>query len=325
MDELTFKRLIERYQRGLLSEKEKALMDEWFASFDQEADASFSSADQDRLKGKIMAEITQSDKHRPLGETAFRLNAWKVAASLLLLVAFSYALWNISGRMNPDVVATVRIVATDDVKKTVLADGSIVWLKPNSSLTYPEQFNGNRREVTLEGEGLFEVTKDSLHPFIIECGDLFTTVLGTSFNIKSTANNIEVVVLTGKVSLTSKSDTKGVIVLPNEKALYLLERREITKAEKSPKKEEVRAALAGTEYSMEFQDTRMSEVIKRIEGKFNVKVSVTDADILNCMITADFSGQSLERTLDMMAMALACEYEIKGSGVALSGEGCPDR
>jgi ferric-dicitrate binding protein FerR (iron transport regulator) len=167
------------------------------------------------------------------------------------------------------------------------------------------------------------VAKDSLSPFVIQCGELFTTVLGTSFNIKSTEENIEVVVLTGKVALTSQNDKKGVIVLPNEKAMYLVGSRQIAKAEKEVEKEEARAAISGTEYKMDFKDTRMKEVIKRIEGKFNVVVQTDDPKLLNCMITADFSGQSLERTLDMMAIVLAFDYEIKDGTVVLTGAGCP--
>jgi ferric-dicitrate binding protein FerR (iron transport regulator) len=155
---------------------------------------------------------------------------------------------------------------------------------------------------------------------VIQCGELTTTVLGTSFNIKSTAKNIEVVVLTGKVALTSANDKKGVILLPNEKAVYngdqgLLEKRESEVEEKV-------AAVKDTQYPMDFEDTRMEEIIRRIEGKFNVKVRITDSNVANCMITADFTDQSLEGTVNMISQALGFSYEVNGREVMVKGGGC---
>ena len=54
--------------------------------------------------------------------------------------------------------------------KKVLADGTIVWLHPKSSLEYPKKFNGKYRKVQMWGDAFFEVSKDIGHPFIIYSG-----------------------------------------------------------------------------------------------------------------------------------------------------------
>ena len=331
MEDLEFRRLIEQYQRGLLSGKQKALMDEWFDSLAAEDEGvlpDFERSDiKERILEQIVAEpvIAMQGGNRGVGKGKSRLlsHTLRVAASVALLATTSYIIFTLTMKDRFDEMATLQVAASGSIKKVVLMDGSIVWLKERSTLTYPETFGENKRMVTLEGEALFEVAKDSLSPFIIQCGELFTTVIGTSFNIKLTEENIEVVVLTGKVSLTSKNDKKGVIVLPNEKAMYSVGSRQIAKAEKEVEKEEATAAISGTQYKMDFKDTRMKEVIKRIEGKFSVVVKTDDPKLLNCMITADFSGQSLERTLDMIAMVLAFDFEIMEGAVVLRGAGCP--
>lgn len=66
----------------------------------------------------------------------------------------------------------------------VLSDGTRVWLNAESSLTYPPAFAGALRTVRLQGEAYFEVAPDKAHPFVVECGDLKTTVIGTSFNVR---------------------------------------------------------------------------------------------------------------------------------------------
>jgi len=187
-----------------------------------------------------------------------------------------------------------------------------------------EEEDDQTPDVTLLGEALFEVTKDPSHPFVIQCGELTTTVLGTSFNIKSREKNIEVVVLTGKVSLTSASDKEGIVVLPNEKAVYNGLNKQLVKVETVKKAEKI-AAVASTEYRMDFDDTRMGEIIRRIEGKFNVTVTMSDPKLGNCMITADFTDQSLDMTFNMISQALGFEYEINGNQISLRGTGCEEK
>ena len=67
----------------------------------------------------------------------------------------------------------------------ILPDGTKIYLNAGSSLKYPDQFIGEKREVSLTGEGYFEVASDSLHPFVVHVADMSVEVLGTSFNINA--------------------------------------------------------------------------------------------------------------------------------------------
>ncbi|MFR7808806.1 MAG: FecR family protein [Butyricimonas faecihominis] len=69
----------------------------------------------------------------------------------------------------------------------VLSDGSKIYLNAGSTLRYPDQFIGDKREVFLTGEAYFEVKSDSLHPFIVHASDVAIRVLGTSFNVNAYA------------------------------------------------------------------------------------------------------------------------------------------
>jgi ferric-dicitrate binding protein FerR (iron transport regulator) len=65
----------------------------------------------------------------------------------------------------------------------VLPDGSHVWLNAASSLKYPTAFNGPNRTVEIQGEGYFEVAKNSKQPFFVKVNNMEVQVLGTSFDI----------------------------------------------------------------------------------------------------------------------------------------------
>lgn len=66
-----------------------------------------------------------------------------------------------------------------------LADGTKVYLNAGSELRFPVTFTGKTREVYLNGEGYFEVAKDSARTFKVHTGDMTAVVLGTSFNVRS--------------------------------------------------------------------------------------------------------------------------------------------
>lgn len=85
-----------------------------------------------------------------------------------------------------------------------LPDGTEVWLNSDSELSFPDQFSGKDRLVTLNGEGYFKVTKDKEHPFRIKAPNFVTTVLGTEFNIRAYDRDASIVSLvSGSVSLHS--------------------------------------------------------------------------------------------------------------------------
>lgn len=202
----------------------------------------------------------------------------------------------------------------------MLSDSTIIWLKGNSSILYPEEFTGEERRVELTGEALFEVAKDPQHPFIIQCGNLTAKVLGTSFNIKSTKTETEVLVLTGKVTVSSSSNMNGLIVLPREKVVYHEAEDKMDKV--TAEQKEITEKIVQTDYNMRFLATGMKEIIRRIERKFDVTISISDPRLNNCTITADFTDQSLDRTLSMICQTLKIKYERENAHITLKGVGC---
>lgn len=310
IDEET-KNLLKKYLEGIASGEEKARAEHWIAS-ELQKEPSTDVTWNDTRKQKLLARI--HDKiNEPAREKAVSLRQWvKVAAAILLIATTSFYAWQFTHQKH-ELLSENGI----GIEKVILPDGTIVWLKANSKLFYPETFTGTRN-VRLEGEALFEVFKDAKHPFVIQCGELTATVLGTSFNIRESKDTIEVAVLTGKVGLTSGDNQETIIIQPHEKAIYAA--HQIAKLETTPT--EVEGLTATTEYSMDFKKTRMREILERIEGKFGVNIKLQDSDILNCSLTADFTDQSLDVTLRNIANVLDFEYSIGNKIVTISGGSC---
>ncbi|WP_343615808.1 FecR domain-containing protein [Flavobacterium sp.] len=93
-----------------------------------------------------------------------------------------------------------------DIRLIRLSDGTRVWVNENTQIEYPEKFADDERIVKLKGEAFFEVARDTTRPFIISSGNIKTTVLGTSFDVKAYGNIAEVNVRTGKVKVESSQN-----------------------------------------------------------------------------------------------------------------------
>lgn len=92
--------------------------------------------------------------------------------------------------------------------ETILPDGTRVCLNAESSLSFNRHFGRGSRDVTLEGEGYFEVTSDADRPFRVHSDNACITVKGTTFNVRNYADEPEMTVslLEGSVMLTTDSD-----------------------------------------------------------------------------------------------------------------------
>lgn len=95
----------------------------------------------------------------------------------------------------------------EDIRLLRLSDGTRVWVNENTQIEYPKDFASNERIVKLKGEAFFEVARDTKRPFIISSGNIKTTVLGTSFDVKAYGEIAEVNVRTGKVKVEGLQNT----------------------------------------------------------------------------------------------------------------------
>lgn len=319
MSESEFKEMLSRYNDGESSEAERRLIDEWLDSPNPKADIPFvNEAERIRIKNNLRESIYSKAGIRIKRRKYILSPALKIAASVILIAAIGFGGFKYYEYSEIKKYSVIETFSQDQIKKVMLSDGSIIWLKPGSRLKHPGRFKrSGERIVDLRGEALFEIEKDPARPFIVHSGELTATVLGTSFNIKTTEENIEVIVLTGKVSVTSASDKTGLVLLPEEKAVYIASSKELAR-EITPEIEPVQREITkGTEYDMKFSDTSMDEIIRRIEGKFDVDIRLDGQGLSGCMVTADFTGQSLVKTLDIISKVLSIDYKIDNKKITL--------
>ncbi|MEO5892049.1 MAG: FecR family protein [Ferruginibacter sp.] len=106
--------------------------------------------------------------------------------------------------------------------KIQLPDGSSVWLNGGSKLVYDNRhFGENIREVTLTGEGYFDIVKKKDKPFILHVNNLDIKVVGTAFNVRAYPGekNTETSLVRGSIEVTIKDREEKIMMIPNDKLI----------------------------------------------------------------------------------------------------------
>jgi len=170
----------------------------------------------DIAPGKNGATLTLSDgKKIKLSDVATGELA-KEAGVVITKTTDGKLVYEIKNASTANKINTIS-TAKGETYQLRLPDGSLVWLNAASSLTYAANLiESGKRSVKLEGEGYFEISKDKLHPFIVESKGQKLEVLGTHFNINAYSDELSVqtTLLEGSVKINNKT-----ILKPNEQAI----------------------------------------------------------------------------------------------------------
>ena len=198
----------------------------------------------------------------------------------------------------------------------VLSDGTFVLLNPQSELTYPVKFDStSTREVTLRGEGYFEVTKSS-NRFVVNTDNMKLQVYGTTFNVISRDNlPDEAVLVEGVVSITPKnsSDGKETVLHPGDKSFVdKLGQLTVTQTNLA----EYAAKRNG--YIL-FNGKTIKQVISSLELYYDVQFIVKNDAILKKKeyVFSIKQHASLREALDMIEFVSDVKFLIEGKEVKI--------
>jgi hypothetical protein len=348
MSSQRFKYLFSKYLNGTLSFNEKA---EFFGivekgHFDDEIEADFESFYTEGAKGSenhIVKKIrdAKNDEGVSFNVTKMVRRLLRSAAAIVFFVFLCLYFSSNNKQADRSVsfftefVKLSKHVVKNNNKITLdvlLPDSSIISLQPASTLYYSDVDFASKRQVYMDGEASFSITKNPESPFFVYYKSVVTKVLGTSFHIYTNpaTGNIEIEVLTGKVQVyeneqiikRSQKVDQGVIVTPNQKAVYekyrhilsatlVDEPRLLSNYDLATNKQQ---ALA----NFNFNNSRMAEVINNIELNYGVKIVVNDDRIYDYRFSGQITSQNLFDKLKIICLATNTNYIINGTSVLIT-------
>lgn len=202
----------------------------------------------------------------------------------------------------------------------ILSDSTIVNLNSGSSLKYPVKFIKNHnRQVFLIGEGYFEVTKDSLHPFVVTNSTMDVRVLGTKFNISAYPEDrdINTVLVEGSVSLYNSQDDydpkKANVLEPGYKAAWdkFHEKIELEQVDTDIYTGWVNGKLVLKEMSFK-------NIVPKLQRHYKVSIENNYETLNNEVFTATFDIETIEEALQLFSEETPFDYKFEGNAIIIN-------
>ena len=272
-------------------------------------------------KSKVKAESTgkecvETESIQKKPAVKFGSYILRIAASVLLLLSAGYVGYMIGDKETTAVAVNRLLTGADGKGEYVLPDGSTVWLNANSVLEYPEIFAGEKRVVSLKGEALFEVKRDTEKPFFVQTGGMDVKVLGTRFLVSNYSEKpvVETMLIDGSVEISGEYFSYSHVLQPGELISYNKETTEL----------DVRVVNAN-DYTnwinskLVFDKTNISNVIINLEKWYGVEIEAS-GELKNMHMTFTVRRESLEEVLKYMSVTSPITYKWKDNVLYLSSK-----
>jgi ferric-dicitrate binding protein FerR (iron transport regulator) len=242
----------------------------------------------------------------------------------------------------PQVVSQYDVIVPYGSRtRIVLADGTKVWLNAGSRLRYATDFGHTGREVFLEGEGYFDVARDTTRLFVVKTDKLDVKALGTAFNVKAYPGeeNIETVLVTGKVSVGN------LVLAPSEKLVYTRKDQKMVIEKKvTEMKQKIVAATKDENRKTSIvqpvakivetpvdpviytswkddlwrvESETLGSLAVKLERRYDVTIRFADRGTRLLSINAAIRDESLEQVLRFLRLSVPIDFNIEGKTVVL--------
>lgn len=207
------------------------------------------------------------------------------------------------------------VVPRGNQVRIMLADGSVVTVNAASKLIFPSAFNGQSREVQLEGEAYFEVKGDAANPFVVRAGGMNVAVLGTEFNINTYSGNIYATLAKGKVK--TEAGGGALVLSPGEQAAWdrntaALQKNKVT----------LYGVTAWKDNQIYFEDASLADIAHTLGREYDYDIRFEDEALRQRSFTLDMPRPaSLQEVLDQLKRTTGdIRFRIQGRTIYLFRE-----
>lgn len=230
----------------------------------------------------------------------------RVAAACLVLITIAPVFYILQHGQTP--ALTLR--SGNSMRTDTLSDGTIISLNKNSMLTAANYTDKNARSVELQGEAFFTVAPDKDRPFTVHFNGGTIRVLGTSFNVKTSAATTEVIVESGLVQVVKGRQVAT--VRPHEKVVFR-ETDSLLLPQDNPDE------LYNYYRTHEFvcNHTPLIRLADKLNEAYNVQIVLANPRLEQLQLTTTFQDPSLEEILNIVAKTFSIRIERTGDKIIL--------
>ena len=164
----------------------------------------------------------------------------------------------------------------------ILADNTNVWLNANTTFRYPSKFARKNREVFLDGEAWFDVSKNKKKPFIVKTAQGEVRVTGTTFNLEaySEYKNFVTSLFEGSVDIY-QNNAKLATLKPNQKGMLQNDRYFISTIDNTDEYLWRNGLIA-------FNNMKLEDILLELEKYFDIQIEINTKKLPQHRYTGKF-------------------------------------
>ncbi|WP_339707909.1 FecR domain-containing protein [uncultured Kriegella sp.] len=201
----------------------------------------------------------------------------------------------------------------------LLSDGTTAFLNAGTSLKYPVKFlSGKDREVFLDGEAFFDVTKNEKSPFVINATQLNVRVLGTKFNVSNYTEDevTDVVLVEGSVGLYNAKEKFGgkntTMLIPGHKGSFSKEKGGI-----ATEKVNTEIYTSWIHGDLVFRNMTFENILKKMERNYNVTITNHNASLAQEKFNASFRKAPIDTVLQYFKTTYSLDIHTNGKEITI--------
>lgn len=304
--------LLPRYCEGQVAEEERLQVETWMSESEEnrriakQIHTLYLAADTIQVMKKVDTEKALSRvKSRMTSKKKTMWWEWAQRAVAVLFIPLLVTLMlQYLGNGEQELAQMMEIKTNPGMTTSLtLPDGTLVFLNSESTLSYPSRFDGDTRNVNLQGEAYFEVAKNPEKKFIVSTPHRSQIeVLGTHFNVEAyeKENRVSATLVEGKIGFIYKCDntSKKVLMAPGQKLVYDSKDTKVQLYATSGESE-----TAWKEGKIIFRNTPLEEGLRMLEKRYNVEFIIKNNRLKGDSFTGTFTNQRLERILEYFQLS----------------------
>lgn len=248
---------------------------------------------------KIQEEIKSSETDGLSENLMVKYRYWIAAASIVIfcIAGFWLSKIYIFGGANNNLLTAIK--TSDKAETIILSDNSIINLSEYSSLEYPKIFDEDIRKVKLlSGKAYFDIVHLEDKSFQVDVGNLLVKVLGTSFEINYSENQIGINVEKGRIRIESLNSSKFVELAAKEKFIYQKQNEVFQKITTPHSNETSPPASLEATLSIKFSNQSLDQILTELEKKTKLKFELSSNMKSRILFTNEYNNVKISSILE---------------------------
>ncbi len=227
-----------------------------------------------------------------------------VAATGLLAAALVFAaVWLWVNPVAAPLAGPQQFATTaDGYQRMTLADGSVIELNAESEVQVA-YVPAQRRVRLVKGEAHFIVKKDPQRPFWVEAGTVTVRAVGTAFNVRLSASEIEVLVTEGKVEVDQgqAAAVPKKQLVAGEKLTFAQQNAVAVPVVEMIEPAVMRNVLSWQDTRLIFSETPLANVVEQFNQHNRVKMVLADPELATKPVDGSWRAGNTEGFVRMLS------------------------